>query len=140
MADLKNKLRKIWEIRLEVWQFIFIYLPMNLGFIYAFFRAEVAKSMIPDQYLVAAFLSTNLLLFVLYFRGGRKVLSGIPWIALGTALLTIVSAIHLAQPEFPLLSLEASYRISQLFVGESAWIDSELKDLGSHRAARTIAY
>ena len=135
MKKVREFVKKLSALSIGTGWFLSVFIPANMSLIaFSYFR-EIAGCPTTDFRHMAI---VNLPVLWLYFRKGRSALSRIPLVAISTALLTITCALYLSHPPFQLISLESIYRVAQLFVGESAWVDKLLQDIDKHPAGATI--
>ena len=103
------------------------FIVVNAAFITTLVFIEIGHyGQLYDHVIASALLLINAALTFAYCHEGRSALKKIPPIAFWFALIYAGAGIALGGVEFRLFLLEPIYRIAQLFVGESAWIDSAL--------------
>ena len=104
----------------------------------AFHLAEIGDLPVAKGWPWLAVLALNVALIAAYCHEGRGALRKIPGIAAAFALIYAAGGILLSGYRFDAPLLEPIYRIAQLFVGESAWIDLILDGKETQGSPNTI--
>src|SRR6056297_2628184 len=121
-------MKKSRQTRIDAYWFYPSFLVANAAFIITLLFIEVGHYGAPYDHMIAgAIILINIALIFAYCHEGRSALKKIPAIAFWFALLYAGAGIALGGVEFRLFLLEPIYRIAQLFVGESAWVDAALE-------------
>ncbi len=110
----------------NTWIFYGLLIALNGGFFIVRYAIERQELLVDYRLIVAANLILNFVLLWSYLHEGRRALNRIPPISATIAVLTSLAAVILTEQYHQFSLLQWSYRIAQLFVGESQWVDITL--------------
>ena len=113
----------------STWVFFTALIVLNTMFFLAVYGIERYESLLDYCSLVAAALMLNGFLLWAHLHEGRRALKRIPSISATVAVLTALAAVSLTREAHSFGFLETIYRIAQLFVGESQWVDNVLQGI-----------
>ena len=113
----------------STWVFFTALIALNTIFFLSVYGIERYEPLLDYWLLVTAALVLNIVLLWAHLHEGRRALKRIPSISATAAVLTALAAVSLARELHSFGPLEIIYRIAQLFVGESQWVDIVLQDI-----------
>ena len=133
MVSPDNKIRFSW------FTFYSLVAFWNWLSIIVFVRIESGNLPLWPVGMGAAVVLVNLALIGAYCSEGRPALKKVPAIAAAFAMIYAVVGIVLSNYYFGVPILEPIYRIAQMFVGESSWIDRVLRETVATQSPLTLA-
>src|SRR6056297_2409745 len=131
--------KRTWINKRSPRAFYTLFTFLNVAFIGIFVKFETELTFFPAVFLILSATLFNLSLALAYCHEGRSALKNIPFIAGWFAIIYALAGIFLGQPNFATPGIEHVYRVAQLFVGESAWIEPVIQNQADSTYSNTLA-